>query len=173
MAKKKRLLLCIILLVFMHISAFIVVAHPGRTDTNSGHTDHGTGEYHYHHGYPAHDHYDMDDDGVLDCPYNFDDKTNHESGGSNVLENTTTAPSEPIGVENDAVSKRVTVGDVLKAMLIWLLPSVALGLVTSYFLFYIFSIFLGSDVGCSLIWFSFILISIVSYIWLLYSSLRK
>lgn len=59
-----------------------VSAHPGRTDSNGGHTDHATGEYHYHHGYPAHDHYDMDGDGHPDCPYNFEDKTNHGSSSS-------------------------------------------------------------------------------------------
>lgn len=38
-------------------------AHPGRTDSNGGHYDRSTGEYHYHHGYSAHQH----PDGV--CPY--------------------------------------------------------------------------------------------------------
>lgn len=38
-------------------------AHPGRTDANGGHHVTATGEYHYHHGYPAHQH----PDGV--CPY--------------------------------------------------------------------------------------------------------
>lgn len=57
-------------------------AHPGRTDSNGGHYDHSTGEYHYHHGYPAHDHYDMDGDGDLDCPYDFDDQTGRNSGSS-------------------------------------------------------------------------------------------
>lgn len=54
-------------------------AHPGRTDSQGGHYDQGTGEYHYHHGYPVHDHYDMDGDGTLDCPYNFEDKTGDNS----------------------------------------------------------------------------------------------
>ena len=53
----------------------VVYAHPGRTDSNGGHTDHSTGEYHYHHGYPAHQHIDLDGDGDLDCPYLFDDQT--------------------------------------------------------------------------------------------------
>lgn len=57
-------------------------AHPGRTDSNGGHTDHATGEYHYHHGYPAHDHYDMDGDGRPDCPYHFEDKTNYGSSSN-------------------------------------------------------------------------------------------
>lgn len=51
-------------------------AHSGKTDASGGHIDHSTGEYHYHHGYPAHQH----TDGV--CPYDFDDKTSHNSGSS-------------------------------------------------------------------------------------------
>lgn len=57
-------------------------AHPGKTDSNGGHWDSETGEYHYHHGYPAHDHYDADGDGTIDCPYDFDDQTNHSSGSN-------------------------------------------------------------------------------------------
>ena len=72
------------------LSAFIIAAtligsvsaHPGRTDSNGGHTDRSTGEYHYHHGYSAHDHYDMDGDGDDDCPYDFKDKTGSSSGSS-------------------------------------------------------------------------------------------
>lgn len=45
------------------ISAF---AHSGRTDSNGGHYDRSTGEYHYHHGYSAHQH----PNGV--CPYRDD-----------------------------------------------------------------------------------------------------
>lgn len=55
-------------------------AHTGRTDSNGGHTDHSTGDYHYHHGYSAHAHFDMDGDGILDCPYDFDDQTNYSVG---------------------------------------------------------------------------------------------
>lgn len=51
-------------------------AHPGRTDANGGHYNHSTGEYHYHHGYPAHQHID----GV--CPYDYDDRTGRNSGNS-------------------------------------------------------------------------------------------
>lgn len=59
-----------------------VLAHPGRTDADGGHYDSDTGEYHYHHGYPAHQHYDIDGDGKPDCPYDFDDKTGSRSGSS-------------------------------------------------------------------------------------------
>lgn len=52
-----------------------VCAHSGRTDANGGHYNRSTGEYHYHHGYPAHQH----PNGV--CPYNYD-KTEHKSNTS-------------------------------------------------------------------------------------------
>ena len=65
------------LAVFIALVGLLIVpalAHPGGTDYKGGHTDHSTGEYHYHHGYSAHDHVD----GV--CPYDFDDKTGEDSG---------------------------------------------------------------------------------------------
>ena len=78
-----------------------VYAHGGRTDANGGHYDSSTGEYHYHHGYPAHQHVNGT------CPYNFDDKTdrnNDSSGGtaqnqdskSNSDDGRTVIPSEII-----------------------------------------------------------------------------
>ena len=45
----------------------IVFAHSGGTDANGGHYDHSSGEYHYHHGQPAHQHYDIDGDGKKEC----------------------------------------------------------------------------------------------------------
>ena len=54
----------------------IASAHPGQTDANGGHWDNDTGEYHYHHGYPAHQH----TNGV--CPYDYDDQTGWNSGTS-------------------------------------------------------------------------------------------
>lgn len=60
------------------IFAFSMVplrAHPGRTDASGGHHDRSTGSYHYHHGYPAHQHTDLDGDGISDCPYNFSSNT--------------------------------------------------------------------------------------------------
>lgn len=64
------------------ILVLINVLHPGRTDSKGGHYNRSTGEYHYHHGYSEHQHYDMDGDGKKDCPYDFDDKTNHNSGSN-------------------------------------------------------------------------------------------
>jgi hypothetical protein len=66
----------LLIAITLCLSLFVVVsAHPGRTDSDGGHTNHSTGEYHYHHGYSAHKHRDLDGDGDLDCPYLFDDKT--------------------------------------------------------------------------------------------------
>ena len=69
----KRLIL---VLVLCALSVCSVSAHPGRTDSDGGHRDHSTGEYHYHHGYAAHQH----TDGI--CPYDFDDKTGWNNGTS-------------------------------------------------------------------------------------------
>ena len=60
------------LVICVSLFAIESYAHPGRTDANNGHTDHSTGEYHYHHGRPAHGHYDIDGDGDIDCPYDFE-----------------------------------------------------------------------------------------------------
>lgn len=91
-----------IMLILILVIAISASAHSGKTDANGGHWDSETGEYHYHHGYPAHDHVDMDGDGILDCPYEFDDKTGQSSGNSSGSSsenkpNTvpTTAPSVP------------------------------------------------------------------------------
>lgn len=71
-----KLLVAFALFFSLAVTAF---AHPGKTDSKGGHTDHSTGEYHYHHGYSAHQHYDQDGDGILDCPYQFIDKTDSSS----------------------------------------------------------------------------------------------
>ena len=71
---------CVVLLLASLISP--AFAHRGNTDSQGGHWDYSTGEYHYHHGYGPHQHTDLDGDGYLDCPYDFKDKTNHSSGSS-------------------------------------------------------------------------------------------
>lgn len=65
-----------VMLTYIPCLAF---AHPGKTDSNGGHTNHSTGEYHYHHGYEAHSHYDMDGDGDKDCPFEFKNNTNNST----------------------------------------------------------------------------------------------
>lgn len=65
--KRKALCAAMLSVLFMAIS-FTAWGHPGRTDSSGGHYDRSTGEYHYHHGYPAHQH----PGGV--CPYDIEDK---------------------------------------------------------------------------------------------------
>lgn len=73
MRKFLAILISVILIILLGISAS---AHGGKTDSNGGHYNRSTGEYHYHHGYPAHQHTNGE------CPYDFDDKTNHNGGGT-------------------------------------------------------------------------------------------
>ncbi len=72
----KKLISFFICFLLILLSIFIVAAHPGGTDYKGGHRDSDTGIYHYHHGYSAHQHPNGE------CPYDFDDKTNTESGTS-------------------------------------------------------------------------------------------
>ena len=64
----KKAILLLFLALFL-IPSIAVYAHSGGTDSNGGHYNHSTGEYHYHHGKPAHDH----KNGV--CPYDSSAET--------------------------------------------------------------------------------------------------
>lgn len=89
-SRMRKMLLCVVLACSLSVT---VSAHPGSTDEDGGHYVDGTSEYHYHHGYPAHDHYDIDGDGDKDCPYNFDDKTGWNSGNSTTSKTTSSYSS--------------------------------------------------------------------------------
>ena len=71
----KKIFFFTLTLLFFLLSCFPALAHPGRTDSSGGHYDRSTGEYHYHHGYSAHQHINGE------CPYDFKDKTNSSSSG--------------------------------------------------------------------------------------------
>lgn len=58
-----------VLLITLIIPVF---AHPGSLDENGGHYNRSTGEYHYHHGYPAHQHENGE------CPYDFKDNVDDD-----------------------------------------------------------------------------------------------
>ena len=73
-AVRRALVILVALVVFISSAS----AHSGKTDSSGGHNDRIHGGYHYHHGYPAHQH----TNGV--CPYNFDDKTGYSSGSSSL-----------------------------------------------------------------------------------------
>ena len=72
----KRLLVVALSFFLIWLFCIPVFAHSGKTDAAGGHYDSSTGEYHYHHGYPAHQHTNGK------CPYNFKDNTDHSSVGN-------------------------------------------------------------------------------------------
>ena len=84
----KRLFLFCIALVML--SAVVAFAHSGGTDYKGGHYVNGTSEYHYHHGYKAHQHPGGE------CPYDFKDKSSSSGGSSSVSSSSVSvAPSSP------------------------------------------------------------------------------
>lgn len=95
----------------------LAFAHSGRTDGDGGHYDSATGEYHYHHGYPAHQH----EDGI--CPYNFDDKTGQISGGSGESESGT-GRETPAAVQEQSRERSIWKDYVLPAVSIFLFTPV-------------------------------------------------
>lgn len=94
----KRVICAASIFAVIFCFCFTSFAHPGRTDSKGGHYDHSTGEYHYHHGYPAHQH----TNGV--CPYDFEDKTGKNSG-----ENIT----RTIEIKKKEVKKEMEVDDII------------------------------------------------------------
>lgn len=79
----KRLLVLVLALLL----SLPVLAHSGGTDSNGGHN--GPGGYHYHHGYPAHQHEGGE------CPYDFDDRTGESSGSSSGSSSSSNSSEEP------------------------------------------------------------------------------
>ena len=77
-----------IISIFIIFVSFFTVSytHSGRTDSNGGHYNRSTGEYHYHHGYPAHSHIN----GF--CPY--------EADLADLLPNKCSNCNEIVNVEN-------------------------------------------------------------------------
>lgn len=53
------------------LSLTVAFAHSGGTDTNGGHYNSENGDYHYHHGHSAHNHYYIGEDMIEICPYNI------------------------------------------------------------------------------------------------------
>ncbi len=56
---KKTIRALTAVLAFVALASLLITvcyAHSGRTDSKGGHYDRKNGGYHYHHGYPAHDH---------------------------------------------------------------------------------------------------------------------
>lgn len=81
----RRVLLLAVCVCVLSVCQLSVSAHRGGTDANGGHTNKSTGTYHYHHGYSAHNHYDMNGDGTIDCPYDFKDNAREDVKSSSDL----------------------------------------------------------------------------------------
>lgn len=96
----------IVLLVVLLCLTCTAHAHPGSTDYKGGHIDRNTGEYHYHHGYSAHQHTDAV------CPYDFDDKTDRSYNSSSGLSSSAVRSSQP--------AKSKSVFDYFMSALYWL-----------------------------------------------------
>lgn len=68
----RKFFVFVIVIILLSCNAY---AHPGKTDSNGGHHDYnnvsGLGDYHYHHGHPAHLHENGE------CPYSNDDNISH------------------------------------------------------------------------------------------------
>lgn len=98
----KRIALCIAPICCA--VAIITPLHSGKTDGNGGHYDHSTGEYHYHHGYPAHQH----PNGV--CPYDAQEYNCGKEGcgisgpHGHINKPTTTTTEKTQKQENDRIS---------------------------------------------------------------------
>lgn len=61
--KLTKIVVIIISIIVLLSYSIITFAHSGKTDPFGGHYDSSTGEYHYHHGYDAHQHPNGN------CPY--------------------------------------------------------------------------------------------------------
>ena len=113
---------CVVLLFNIAASA-----HSGKTDSAGGHYDRQTGEYHYHHGYPAHSH--SVEDGIIDCPYDFDDNTNHNNSSSNQT-NSSNSSKGNLDKEKDKIS----FWEIIKHVFLLIL----LSLTTLYIIYFVF-----------------------------------
>lgn len=119
--KKSIITISVLALIALLITSMLlsVKAHSGGTDSKGGHTNHSTGEYHYHHGYSAHDHYDIDGDGKIDCPYDFENKTN--SNATSEVTSTSKA-----GKKSPTVWEGILIGGIY-VFFMFILPSIIKG----------------------------------------------
>lgn len=124
---RMKKLIPIFLVVLLILPVYV---HSGRTDKNGGHYDSSTGEYHYHHGYPAHQH----TNGV--CPYDFDDKTGQNSGTSSGGGTVSDVERIVISEESKEAENKFDLGKFISGLMMW----VVVLLCSLYFLWLFISI---------------------------------
>ena len=93
MKKTVRALILMWIVVCIVLIPMQSFAHSGGTDADGGHIDHSTGEYHWHHGYGPHQHYDMNGDGILECPILYGSSQNNDNAASSTQNNRTISRS--------------------------------------------------------------------------------
>ena len=148
---QRRIFVLLLSVLTVFTFCVTVYSHPGRTDSSGGHRDSPTGEYHYHHGYPSHDHYDMDGDGYVDCPYNFDDKANHAEGHS----------KQAVPEKKD---NRFSFWGLASALFSSIVPAFGISLLISLILVNIIFLIFGDDIGWTITKIAFFLIfAVVCY----------
>lgn len=97
----KKIIAILIFLFVLGACAFPTLAHSGKTDSNGGHTDSSTGQYHYHcGGHPAHQHYG----GV--CPY-ADTPSYQKPGGESGSSSSTTPP--PASEDDEGIGGEILI----------------------------------------------------------------
>jgi len=121
--QSKRYILILIVPILICLTVLQTSAHQGRTDGKGGHTNSATGDYHYHHGYPAHNH----PGGI--CPYEYDDKTNHNSGS-----NTNSSNSSAVGDSNSANLSNKNNAVYIEEVASWILTISSIIALITYFL---------------------------------------
>ncbi len=102
---KKTIRALTAVLAFVALASLLITvcyAHSGRTDSKGGHYDRKNGGYHYHHGYPAHDHPDGK------CPYkSYAEETTNAYNyffGENIDSDTDCASAEETSTVPDETS---------------------------------------------------------------------
>ena len=105
---KKHFVISLVLIfcITFSLGCLPVYAHPGNTDSSGGHWNRTTGEYHYHHGQPEHQH----TDGF--CEYDYATPTpstgkSSTAGNSSSSKNTTVATPTPSPEESISVERTV------------------------------------------------------------------
>lgn len=116
---KHKTITAIIITILTLLITTPSIAHPGGLDDYGGHNDRSTGEYHYHHGYPAHQH----NNGI--CPYDFDDKTGTNSGNNNNNSNSTHSNDHNVKINNLTWSEQLEINAIIAYWIICALSFIA------------------------------------------------
>ena len=125
----KKLLIILALIIVLSVVTITVSGHPGRTDSDGGHYDRTTGKYHWHHGTSAHQHYDMDGDGDLDCPHSFKDNTETNINTESTTEtnsNTESTNEQPTEQSSPDVSTAQKTGKISDGLMTAIIVAVVL-----------------------------------------------